>query len=156
MLCDAAHPHARAAVARHAAPAAAAAPRRRYQHEGVRESEWRFGHKLRPYIFDAIQLVDALPRALRAAAMTRARSCESARKRPRATAASRRPRPRTAPHPRALAATAFPRGEKPAGLEFVHFPIVDCSIAAESSVLQLAYDLVARLVRGEVMYVHCW
>jgi hypothetical protein len=38
----------------------------------------------------------------------------------------------------------------------VHFPIVDCSIAAESSVLQLAYDLVARLVRGEVMYVHCW
>jgi hypothetical protein len=46
-------------------PPPPARPRRRYQHEGVRESEWRFGHKLRPYIFDAIQLVDALPRACR-------------------------------------------------------------------------------------------
>ena len=80
----------------------------------MRETEWRFGHKLRPYIFDAIALVDSLPPA------------------------------------------AFPRGTKPSGLEFVHFPIVDCSIAAESSVLQLAVDLVARLVRGETMYVHCW
>ncbi len=75
----------------------------------------------------------------------------------RTRASARGPLPPLLPAPaRALAASAFPRGEKPAGLEFVHFPIVDCSIAAESSVLQLAYDLVARLVRGEVMYVHCW
>ena len=86
---------------------------RRYQHEGVREFEWRRGDKLRPYIFDAIALVDSLPDS------------------------------------------AFPRG-KPAGLEFVHFPIVDCSIASEASVLQLAFDLVARLARGETMYIHCW
>jgi hypothetical protein len=32
-----------------------------YQHEGVTEAEWRSGAKLRPYIFDAIKLVDALP-----------------------------------------------------------------------------------------------
>ena len=32
-----------------------------YQHEGVTEEEWRSGAKLRPYIFDAIRLVDTLP-----------------------------------------------------------------------------------------------
>lgn len=32
-----------------------------YQHEGVSEAEWRSGAKLRPYIFDAIRLVDSLP-----------------------------------------------------------------------------------------------
>lgn len=32
-----------------------------YQHEGVLEHEWRSGAKLRPYIFDAIKLVDQLP-----------------------------------------------------------------------------------------------
>jgi hypothetical protein len=32
-----------------------------YQHEGVRDFEWRSGLKLRPYIFDAIKLVDSLP-----------------------------------------------------------------------------------------------
>ncbi len=34
------------------------------------------------------------------------------------------------------------------------FPIVDCAIANDASVLQLAYDLVARLARGENMYLH--
>ena len=32
-----------------------------YQHEGVSEAEWRSGAKLRPYIFDAIRLIDSLP-----------------------------------------------------------------------------------------------
>lgn len=32
-----------------------------YQHEGVLEHEWRSGAKLRPYIFDAIKLIDKLP-----------------------------------------------------------------------------------------------
>ena len=34
-----------------------------YQHDGVTEAEWRTGAKLRPYIFDAIRLVDTLPEA---------------------------------------------------------------------------------------------
>lgn len=87
---------------------------RRYEHEGVKEFEWRAGYKLRPYIFDAIKLVDSLPPGF------------------------------------------FPAGAKPEGLEFVHFPIVDCATAHDSSVLQLAKDLVGRLTRGEVMYIHCW
>jgi hypothetical protein len=109
--------------------------------------------KLRPYIFDAIKLVDVLPASL------------------------------------------FPTGSRPDGLEFVHFPIVDCAIANDSSVLQvtgcarctppshsfrpsidcciatavssdppslppitpcqLCHDLVGRLVRGENLYIHC-
>lgn len=85
-----------------------------YQHEGVSEADWRSGHKLRPYIFDAIKLVDSLP-------------------------------------PSFFANT--PRG-KPDGLEFVHFPIVDCAIANDASVLQLCHDLCQRLLRGEVMYLH--
>lgn len=85
-----------------------------YQHEGVREAEWRAGIKLRPYIFDAIRLVDDLPPSF------------------------------------------FPSSSKPEGLEFVFFPIVDCAIANDSSVLQLAQDLCGRLMRGETMYVHCW
>lgn len=53
-----------------------------YQHEGVTEAQWRKGTALRPYIFDAIALVDTLPGSF------------------------------------------FPEGKgKPAGLEFVHFPI---------------------------------
>jgi hypothetical protein len=67
----------------------------RYQHDGVKEFEWRTGVKLRPYIFDAIKLVDVLPTSL------------------------------------------FPNGARPDGLEFVHFPIVDCAIANDSSVLQV-------------------
>jgi len=81
-----------------------------YQHEGVTEAEWRSGAKLRPYIFDAIKIVDSLP------------------------------------------ASYFPSG-KITGLDFVHFAIQDCAIAHDSSVLQLARDLCARLANGEVLYV---
>jgi protein-tyrosine phosphatase len=93
-----------------------------YQHEGVTESQWRSGEKLRPYIFDAIRLVDALPDSFFTTTTVRG---------------------------------LIPRG-KPDGLEFVHFPIVDCSIANDASVLQLCHDLSQRLLKGEVMYLHCW
>ncbi len=73
----------------------------RYQHDGVKEFEWRTGVKLRPYIFDAIKLVDVLPMSL------------------------------------------FPSGSRPDGLEFVHFPIVDCAIANDSSVLQVWQRLIS-------------
>ena len=82
-----------------------------YQHEGVTEEEWRSGAKLRPYIFDAVKLVDTLP-------------------------------------------ASFWNGRpKIAGLEFVHFPILDCGVAHDASVLQLARDLCGRLLKGEVMYL---
>jgi hypothetical protein len=41
-------------------------------------------------------------------------------------------------------------------LDFVHFPIVDCACAEDANVLDLARNLVARLFRGEVLYLHCW
>jgi hypothetical protein len=93
-----------------------------YQHEGVTETQWRSGEKLRPYIFDAIRLVDSLPDSFFSSTTVRG---------------------------------LIPRG-KPDGLEFVHFPIVDCSIANDASVLQLCHDLSQRLLKGEVMYLHCW
>ena len=83
----------------------------RYQHEGVKEVEWRSGAKMRPYIFEAIKLVDALPQS------------------------------------------SFPGGVRPAGLEFVHFPIVDMGIAPDASVLELAMDLVGRLAAGQNIYL---
>jgi hypothetical protein len=46
------------------------------------------------------------------------------------------------------------QGIKPDGLDFVHFPIVDCATANDGSVLQLCHDLVARLAAGENMYIH--
>ena len=81
-----------------------------YQHDGVSEVDWREGRKLRPYIFDAIKIVDSLP------------------------------------------ASFFPSG-KITGLDFVHFPIQDCAIAHDASVLQLARDLCDRLTKGEVIYL---
>ncbi len=82
-----------------------------YRHE-VSEAAWRGGDALRPYIFDAIKIVDALPSSF------------------------------------------FPsdRG-KVTGLDFVHFPVVDMGVAHDASVFQLAKDLCARLVAGEVMYL---
>eukprot|EP00903_Cladosiphon_okamuranus_P014155 g13154.t1 len=44
----------------------------------------------------------------------------------------------------------------PEDTDFVHFPIVDCNVADDTKVLQLAANLAARLARGEVMYLHCW
>ncbi|CBJ33615.1 conserved unknown protein [Ectocarpus siliculosus] len=44
----------------------------------------------------------------------------------------------------------------PEETDFVHFPIVDCNVADDTKVLQLAAQLAGRLARGEVMYLHCW
>lgn len=41
-------------------------------------------------------------------------------------------------------------------LHFIHFPIIDCDIAEDSSVYGLAVDLVERLSHKEVIYLHCW
>ena len=50
----------------------------------------------------------------------------------------------------------FPSSNKPDGLEFVHFPIVDCAVVSDTRVLRLCKDLVKRLLKGENMYIHCW
>jgi hypothetical protein len=44
----------------------------------------------------------------------------------------------------ALPPAFFPGRKRPEGLEFIHFPILDCGIGNEASVLQLARDLTAR------------
>jgi protein-tyrosine phosphatase len=38
----------------------------------------------------------------------------------------------------------------------VHFPIIDCDIGEDFPVYGLAVELVDRLHRGEVIYLHCW
>eukprot|EP01138_Halocafeteria_seosinensis_P015161 gb/GECG01015474.1/.p1 GENE.gb/GECG01015474.1/~~gb/GECG01015474.1/.p1 ORF type:complete len:694 (+),score=66.38 gb/GECG01015474.1/:1-2082(+) len=49
----------------------------------------------------------------------------------------------------------FPKG-RPSEIGFVHFPIVDCSTVCDSKMVELARDLVSRMCKGEVLYVHCW
>jgi protein-tyrosine phosphatase len=41
-------------------------------------------------------------------------------------------------------------------LHFIHFPIIDCDIGEDDAVYGLAVDLVERLAKGEVIYLHCW
>lgn len=41
-------------------------------------------------------------------------------------------------------------------LEFVHFPIKDCSVTDDDGVFQLALDLVESISKGRVQYLHCW
>jgi hypothetical protein len=122
-----------------------------YLHDAT-EEEWRSERKLRPYIFDAIRLVDTLPAgffrggkvaglefvhfpikgAWGGLAWGRAGAglgwlvlCLRAR-----THTHTHQTPCTAPYHRA-----------------------DCGIAHDASVLQLARDLCGRLLRGEVMYL---
>jgi hypothetical protein len=85
-----------------------------YEHHGVTEEMWRSGQKLRPYIYDAVQILDEID------------------------------------------SSVWPGGIKPDGLEFVHFPIVDCAVVSDARVLRLCKDLVKRLLKGENMYIHCW
>jgi hypothetical protein len=119
-----------------------------YQHDAT-EEEWRSERKLRPYIFDAIRLVDALPAtffkggkvaglefvhfpikgAFGTGGVARAFFWCS----PSVRSNSARPPP-LAHHARS------PRA-------------ADCGIAHDASVLQLARDLCGRLLRGEVMYL---
>ena len=44
-------------------------------------------------------------------------------------------------------------GEK---LDFVHVPIVDCSVTDDTTIYNLCVNLVERIARGEILYVHCW
>jgi hypothetical protein len=41
-------------------------------------------------------------------------------------------------------------------LNFVHFPIKDCSVTDDAGVFQLALDLVESISKGQVQYLHCW
>ncbi|GMH70539.1 hypothetical protein TL16_g05431 [Triparma laevis f. inornata] len=41
-------------------------------------------------------------------------------------------------------------------LDFVHIPIVDCSVTDDTSILNLCKDLVDRIAKGETIYLHCW
>ena len=88
-----------------------------YQHRNVTEAQWRSGEKLRPYIYDAVRLLD---------------------------------------EPWVFPDSATGGAAPPAGLNFVHFPIIDCDTVSDDKVLQLCNDLVQRLVKGENMYIHCW
>ena len=41
-------------------------------------------------------------------------------------------------------------------LSFVHFPIKDCGVAADESVLLLCQQLVQSIYEGNKLYIHCW
>lgn len=41
-------------------------------------------------------------------------------------------------------------------LNFVHFPIKDCSVTDDSGVFNLAIELVEAIAAGEIIYLHCW
>lgn len=41
-------------------------------------------------------------------------------------------------------------------LQLLHFPIPDMGVVADDHFVALIHDLMARLARGEVLYVHCW
>eukprot|EP01029_Cantina_marsupialis_P004874 TRINITY_DN1515_c0_g1_i1.p1 TRINITY_DN1515_c0_g1~~TRINITY_DN1515_c0_g1_i1.p1 ORF type:complete len:783 (+),score=226.63 TRINITY_DN1515_c0_g1_i1:40-2349(+) len=45
---------------------------------------------------------------------------------------------------------------KPEKLHFLHFSIVDCSVADDKSVIDFVKQLCWRANNGEVLYVHCW
>jgi hypothetical protein len=41
-------------------------------------------------------------------------------------------------------------------LDFVHFPIQDCNVVEDDSVLDLCKSLCERVAKGEIIYLHCW
>ena len=41
-------------------------------------------------------------------------------------------------------------------LDFVHVPIVDCSVTDDKTIIKLCKDLVRRIAAGEIVYLHCW
>ena len=44
----------------------------------------------------------------------------------------------------------------PEKLSFVHFPIKDCGVSDDDSVLELAKKLVQAIAHGDIIYLHCW
>ncbi|CAM9696043.1 unnamed protein product [Scytosiphon promiscuus] len=103
-----------------------------YRAEGVTEEMWRSGDALRPYFQDVVQLLGKLRELRRAGGADGGGSG-------------------------ARSVPAIPANIcAPEDTDFVHFPIVDCNVADDTKVLQLAGKLATRLARGEVMYLHCW
>ena len=127
-----------------------------YQHEGVLEHEWRSGAKLRPYIFDAIKLIDKLPASFFPADRGKPSGLEFVHF---PIQGACHPRTHSTPHAhRPIPFSPRPPSRKlnlPAPHEAL-LSFSDCSIANDSSVLQLARDLVKRLVRGETMYLRAF
>ncbi|GMH69255.1 hypothetical protein TrST_g1111 [Triparma strigata] len=41
-------------------------------------------------------------------------------------------------------------------LDFVHIPIVDCSVTDDTTIINLCQNLVDRIAKGETIYLHCW
>ncbi len=41
-------------------------------------------------------------------------------------------------------------------LKFVHFPIKDCDVTDDISVIKLALELVRSITEGNIIYMHCW
>lgn len=41
-------------------------------------------------------------------------------------------------------------------IDFLHLPIIDGSVTTDSAMSRLADDCCERVLRGEVMYIHCW
>lgn len=124
-----------------------------YQHHGVAEHEWRAGQKLR-----------CAPRLA-------SRSTCSAPCKPCVTAPPIPPRRHgggiaCAARPYIFDALRLLRKQEmwdgwlfppPQALDFVHFPIVDCTASAsDASLLELAAALVDKVAQGQRLYVHCW
>jgi hypothetical protein len=56
----------------------------------------------------------------------------------------------------ALSGTSTVCAGKQDATRFVHFPIVDCDVTDDDDVVDLAVHLCESLLRGEVIYMHCW
>lgn len=41
-------------------------------------------------------------------------------------------------------------------MQFVYFPIIDQNVAPDAELANLIQDLLDRVARGEVLYIHCW
>lgn len=41
-------------------------------------------------------------------------------------------------------------------IDFLHLPIIDGSVTTDSAMSRLADDCCERVLRGEMLYVHCW
>ncbi len=122
---------------------------------------------VRPYIYDAVQLLDEigacglcrLQRGVCRASCERVCLCSGiwlcmcVRSCVRGLHAFTR---RVYAHRVCVAVRVAELPRKVDGLEFVHFPIVDCAVVSDSRVLRLCKDLVKRLIKGENMYIHCW
>lgn len=70
--------------------------------------------------------------------------------------AGRAPRPYLQDARRLLAQHRDELGLPQPRVDWVHLPIVDGHVTADALVSRLADDLIARLARRQVVYIHCW